>query len=246
MPATATWRAALCLAAILMATGGCRQAVLPQDGLRSGLAQADVIKLVGRKPERVERFVLKERPGEPYSVVEYYLARTKTAPEVRYWFLFDRGGLVGYGRGGSQAARGLAYDLYYQWLADHKIISRAEAEQGYLKQLKVLYGGSFNPLAAEYVMQRAQTMSLVDARKLPLAEAEAEILKAFSARLGAGQRAAIFSGTRGEIGRYATLSRIGLDVRRAATIDRRGAAAPSRLVSCDRLRAEGASNVRCF
>jgi len=88
--------------------------------LRSGLTEAAVIELVGRKPEHTERFKLKGRPDERYTVLEYYLAQTKTSPELRYWFLFDRSGLIGYGRGGERVARGLAYDLYCHWLAAYE------------------------------------------------------------------------------------------------------------------------------
>jgi len=50
------------------------------------------------------------------------LAQTKTSPELRYWFLFDCSGLFDNSRGGEQVARGLAYDLYYQWLADYEAV----------------------------------------------------------------------------------------------------------------------------
>jgi hypothetical protein len=246
MSVSAFWRVALGLAAILFVTTGCQQAVLPQRQLRSGLSEAAVIKLVGRKPERIERFSLRQRPGERYAVVEYYLAQTKTSPELRYWFLFDRSGLVGYGRGGSRAARGLAYDLFHHWLADHKVMPRAAAERAYLKQLQGLYGKALNPLVVEYSTLRAKTMAQVDAGKLPLDKAEAAVRKAFSARLGTGQRAAIFGGANGEVDRYATMMRIGLDVSQASTVGRRGAAAPRQLVTCERLRTGGARRLRCY
>lgn len=220
--------------------------MLPQGELRSGLKEAAVVELVGRKPERTERFALRGRPGERYTVLEYYLAQTKTSPELRYWFLFDRTGLVGYGRGGSRVARGLAYDLYYQWLADHHLMPRAEAERAYLKQLAMLYGSSLNPFVVEYGELRAETMALVDAKKLPLGKAEAAIRKGFSSRLGTAQRAAVYGRSAGQIDRYATMTRIGLDVSQASTIGRRGEVGARPLISCGRLRAEGASRLRCY
>jgi len=220
--------------------------VLPQGELRSGLTEAAVVELVGRKPERMERFTLRGRPGERYSVLEYYLAQTKTSPELRYWFLFDRSGLVGYGRGGSRVARGLAYDLYYHWLADHHLMPRAEAERAYLKQLAMLYGSALNPFVTEYGEIRAETMALVDAKKLPLAKAEAAIRKGFSSRLGTAQRTAIYGRSTGPIDRYTTMTRMGLDVSQASTIGRRGDAGARPLISCGRLRAEGARGLRCY
>jgi hypothetical protein len=246
MPTAVFWRAMACFVLCLFVATGCQQSVLPQGDLRSGLKEAAVIKLVGRKPESRESFALRGRPDERYTVLEYYLAQTKTSPERRYWFLFDRSGLVGYGRGGSRAARGLAYDLYYQWLADHALMPRAEAERVYLKQLQALYGGDLNPFVVEYSGVRAKTMALVDAKKLQLAKAEAVIRKDFSGRLGAAQRDAIYGRITGEIDRYTTMTRIGLDVSRAATISAGGSDSRSPLVSCKRLRAGGARRLRCY
>lgn len=252
MPAVAPRRAiarlvpcfALC---VLLVATGCQQTVLPQNELRSGLREAAVIELVGRKPERTLRFTLRGRPDERYVVLEYYLAQTKTSPELRYWFLFDRSGLVGYGRGGSRVARGLAYDLYYHWLADHDLMPRAEAERLYLHQLQALYGTSLNPFVVEYSEVRAKIMALVDAKKLPLAKAEALIRKDFSGRLGTAQRNAVYGQvTGGTIDRYATMARIGLNVSQAATISGRGATGLRPLVSCERLRSEGAKGLRCY
>jgi hypothetical protein len=247
MLSTAFARALVCLALSVFAAAGCQQAVLPQSDLRSGLTEAAVVELVGRKPERTERFKLKGRPDERYTVLEYYLAQTKTSPELRYWFLFDRSGLVGYGRGGSRVARGLAYDLFYQWLADHDLMPRAEAERMYLKQLQALYGKTLNPMVAEYSGIRAKTMALVDAKKVPLAKAEAMIRVDFSRGLGEAQRIAVYGQNAAEeVGRYSTMTRIGLDVSQAATISGRGAAGLRPLVSCERLRSEGAKGLRCF
>lgn len=247
MRVAAPWRGWTCLILCMFATLGCQQAVLPQGELRSGLTEAAVVELVGRKPERTQRFTLRGRPDERYVVLEYYLAQTKTSPELRYWFLFDRGGLVGYGRGSSRVARGLAYDLYYHWLADHDLMPRADAERAYLKQLQGLYGDALNPLVIEYAEIRAKVMDLVDAKKVPLAKAEGEIRKDFSARLGTAQRTAVYGrDVDGSTDRYATMTRIGLDVSRAATISGHGAAALRPLVSCERLRREGAPTLRCY
>jgi hypothetical protein len=247
MPAAVLWRAMACLAFGLFVATGCQQSMLPQEGLRSGLTEAAVIELVGRKPERTERFALRGRPDERYTVLEYYLAQTKTSPELRYWFLFERSGLVGYGRGGSRVARGLAYDLYYHWLADHDLMPRAEAERMYLKQLQALYGAALNPLVAEYAGVRAKTMALVDAKKLPLAKAEAVIRRDFADGMGAAQRTAVYGqDLDAAIDRYTTMTRIGLDVSQAATISGRGAAALRPLVSCERLRSAGAPRLRCY
>jgi hypothetical protein len=246
MAATAPWRAGACLFLFLFVATGCQQAVLPQRELRSGLTEAAVIELVGRKPERIDRFTLRGRPDEKYAVLEYYLARTKTSPELRYWFLFDRSGLVGYGRGGSRVARGLAYDLYYHWLADHDVMPRAAAERAYLKQLQELYGASLNPFVVEYSQIRAKIMTLVDTKKLPLSKAEGAIRKDFSRRLGGIQRSAIYGRSAGEIDRYTTMTLIGLDVSQASTVAGRGSADQRPLVSCERLRAEGADRLRCY
>jgi len=246
MPTAVLWRALACLVLCLFVATGCQQSVLPQGELRSGLTEAAVIKLVGRKPEHTERFTLRGRPDERYTVLEYYLAQTKTSPERRYWFLFDRSGLIGYGRGGNRVARGLAYDLFYHWLADHALMPRAEAERMYLKQLQALYGTALNPLVAEYATIRAKAMAQVDAKKLPLAKAEAMIRKEFAGGLGAAQRDAIYGGVAGEIDRYTTMTKIGLDVSRAATISDGGTAGRSPLVSCKRLRTGGAKRLRCY
>jgi len=112
MPGSAPWRAIVGTVLVVWALAACQQTVLPQGELRSGLTEASVVELVGRKPERIERFTLRGRPDERYTVLQYYLAQTKTSPELRYWLLFDRSGLFGYGRGGEQVAHGLAYDLY--------------------------------------------------------------------------------------------------------------------------------------
>lgn len=246
MPRFAPWRAVACLVLVLWALAGCKQAVLPQGELRSGLTETAVVELVGRKPERTRRFRLRGGPGERYTVLEYYLAQTKTSPELRYWFLFDRSGLIGYGRGGGRAARGLAYDLYYHWLADHKLMPRATAERAYLKQLQALYGAELNPFVVEYSGIRARIMASVDAKAMPLAKAEAAIRKDFSGRLGTAQRTAVYGGVEGEIDRYTTMTRIGLDASRATTVSSGKPTGLSPLVSCDRLRAEGARTLRCF
>jgi hypothetical protein len=246
MPGSVPGRALACLALLMFVAAGCQQTVLPQKELRSGLTETAVVELVGRKPEHSERFALRGRPDERYTVLEYYLAQTKTSPELRYWFLFDRTGLIGYGRGSGRVARGLAYDLYYHWLADHKLMPRAEAERAYLKQLQTLYGADLNPFVVEYAGVRARTMALVDAKKLPLAKAEAAIRKDFSGRLGTAQRTAVYGRIEGEIDRYTTMARIGLDVSRAATISSGGPTGLRPLVSCDRLRAEGATGLRCY
>ena len=232
------WRFGLALAGAFLIVG-CQQSVLPEKKLRTGLSEKAVVKLVGRKPEGVQRFVLPERRDEKYAVLEYYLAPTREAPEVRHWFLFDRSGLIGYGRGGSRAARGLAYDLFYHWLAEHKLMPRMAAEKAYLKRIKGLYGASLNPLIVEYSVIRAKVMTKVDANKLSTAKAEAMIRAEFAARLGSGQRVAVFGGTKGALDRYGTMMRIGLDVSQAATIGRPGAAAPNKLIDCRRLQSEG-------
>jgi hypothetical protein len=205
-----------------------------------------VVKLVGRKPERMERFTLRGRPDERYTVLEYYLAQTKTSPELRYWFLFDRSGLIGYGRGGNRVARGLAYDLFYHWLADHALMPRAEAERAYLKQLQDLYGEALNPLIVEYSKIRAKVMALVDTKKLPLSKAEAAIRKDFAAGLGSTQLKAVYGGTSEQISRFATITRIGVDVSQASTVGRHSVVASPLMVTCDRLRAEGALRLQCF
>lgn len=246
MPGSAPWRAVVGAVLVVWALAGCQQTVLPQGDLRSGLTETSVVELVGRKPERIERFTLRGRPDERYTVLEYYLAQTKTSPELRYWFLFDRSGLIGYGRGGERVARGLAYDLYYHWLADHKLMPRAEAERAYLKRLRTLYGGDLNPFVVDYAEVRARIMALVDAKKLPLTKAEAMIRNDFSKRLGTAQRTAVYGGIEGKIDRYTTMTRIGLDVSRASTISSGGPKGLRPLVSCDRLRAEGGRTVRCY
>ena len=190
--------------------------------------------------------MLPERRDEKYTVLEYYLAPTQKAPEVRHWFLFDRSGLIGYGRGGSRAARGLAYDLFFHWLAEHKLMPRAAAEKGYLKRITGLYGASLNPLIVEYSAIRTKVMAKVDANKVSALKAEAMIRTEFSGRLGSGQRAAVFGGANGVLDRYGTMMRIGLDVSQAATIGRPGVVAPSRLVDCRRLQSEGGRRARCY
>jgi len=249
MRVAARWRAGACLVFFTLAVMGCQPAVLPQGDLRSGLTEASVVELVGRKPEHIERFALRGRPDERYTVLEYYLAQTKTSPELRYWFLFDRSGLIGYGRGGSRVARGLAYDLYYHWLADHDLMPRAEAERAYLKQLQDLYGAELNPVVVEYAEIRAKVMALVDTKKLPLSKAEAAIRRDFSAQLGTAQRIEVFGRdgvNTGMVDRYTTMARIGMNISRASTISGRGAAALRPLVSCEQLRSAGAPGLRCY
>jgi len=246
MTAAAPWRACACLALLLFAAMGCQQAVLPQAELRAGLSEEAVINIVGRKPESVEQFTLKERPGERYAVLEYHLAQTRASPERRHWFLFDRTGLIGYGRGGHRAARSLAYDLFYQWMADHQLMLRAEAEQAYLQQLRAIYGNLINPLVAEYVGIRAMVMARVDDKKLSLAQAEAVIRSAFADRLGSTQRAAIYGGIAAPMGRYATLIRIGLDVGQSSTIAGKNTVKQPGMVMCRQIRATEAARLRCF
>jgi hypothetical protein len=144
-------------------------------------------------------------------------------------------------------ARGLAYDLFYHWLADHALMPRAEAERLYLKQIQALYGTDLNPLVVEYSGIRAKAMAQVDAKKLPLAKAEAMIRKEFAGGLGTAQRIAVYGhDANAAIDRYTTMTRIGLDVSQAATISGGGASGLRPLVSCERLRSEGAEGLRCY
>jgi len=238
-------RAGLAIAAAFILVS-CQQAVLPKKKLRTGLTETEVVKLVGRKPEKVERFVLPERRDQSYTVVEYYLAPTEKSPEVRHWFLFDGSGLIGYGRGGSLAARGLAYDLFYHWLAGHGLMARVPAEQAYLKRLQSLYGAKLNPLIVEYANLRAKTMGKVDAKAMSAKQAEELIRTEFSNRLGSAQRTAVFGDMDGILDRYGTMTRIGLDISQAATRGRPGAAAQNRLVDCPQIQAESARRLRCY
>ncbi len=230
--------------AIGLLLSACAQTTLPTDGIRSGLKKDQLVKLVGRKPSKSTVFTLQERAGTRYEAVEYYLAKSKNSPELKYWFLFGQQGLIGYGRGGAANARSLAYDSYFAWLAANALMPREEAERRLLARLERLYGSNLNPLVGVYFKARIAVMAKVDKKELSAEKAEAAIQKRFVARLGAGQYAAVYGGSRGVIDRYATLSRIGLDLRWSGSVNRPGAG--KAMVTCGQLRSAGAGSVRCF
>ena len=235
---------ALHLAAAGLLLASCAQTTLPAKAIRSGLEKEQLIELVGRKPSKSTVFTLQGRAGASYEALEYYLAKAKNSPELKYWFLFGRQGLIGYGRGSAVNARSLANDSYYSWLADHQVMPRAEAERRLLASLSRLYGKHLNPLVGAYFKERIAVMTAVDQKKLAAGMAEAAIQKRFSGRLGAGQYAAVYGGSRGIVDRYSTLSRIGLDLRWSGSVNRPGAG--KALVTCRQLRLAGAGRVRCF
>ena len=152
--------------------------------------------------------------------------------------------MIGYGRGSAANARSLAYDSYFAWLAAHGLMPRAEAERRLLARLERLYGMHLNPLVGAYFEERIAIMATVDKMKVAADKAEAAIQKRFVSRLGAGQYAAVYGGSRGVVDRYSTLSRIGLDLRWSGSVNRPGAG--NALVTCRQLRSAGAGSVRCF
>ena len=222
----------------------CASKPLPAKDLRSGLKKDQLVQLVGRKPSKSTVFTLQGQAGATYEAVEYYLAKGKKSPELKYWFLFGAQGLIGYGRGSAANARSLAYDSYFAWLAAHGLMPRGEAERRLLARLERLYAKHLNPLVGVYFKERIAVMAKVDKEKLSAEKAEATIQKRFASRLGARQYAAIYGGSRGVVDRYATLSRIGLDLRWSGSVNRPGAA--KTLVTCGQLRSAGAGPVRCF
>ena len=233
---------------LVLATGlvlsACAQTTLPSEGIRSGLKKEQLIKLVGRKPSMSTVFTLQGQGGATYEALEYYLAKGKKSPELKYWFLFGRQGLIGYGRGSAANAKSLAHDSYFAWLAAHGLMPRAEAERRLLGRLEGLYAKHLNPLVGAYFKERIAVMAKVDKKKLSAEKAEATIQKRFASRLGARQYAAVYGGTSGVVDRYATLSRIGLDLRWSGSVNRPGAG--KGLVTCGELRSAGAGPVRCF
>ena len=239
----------LALAALIGAfLAGCADRTpLPQEGIRAGLSGDQLIKLVGREPARQERFTLPDQPGAQYTVFEYYLTAGKNTPDELYWFLLaDRQGLIGYGSGGAENAKSLAYHSYFEWLANHDVLTRAKAEEQYLERLKTLFGARLNPIIADLFKVRIAVMAEVDTKKLAAKDAEAEIQKRFSKRLGSRQQAAIYGGRKDTLDRYTTLSRIGLDVSRSATLAGQAAGARPGLVSCAALQAAGGEKVACY
>lgn len=246
-------------AAASLILASCAQTTLPSEGIRSGLEKDQLVKLVGRKPSKSTVFTLqgqagqgqagqgqagRGRQGATYEALEYYLAKGKKSPELKYWFLFGRQGLIGYGRGGAANAKSLAYDSYFAWLAAHRLMPRAQAERRLLASLEGLYGKHLNPLVGAYFKERLAVMAAVDQNKLAAGKAEAAIQKRFAGRLGARQYAAVYGGSRGVVDRYSTLSRIGLDLRWSGSVNRPGAGRV--LVTCGQLRSAGAGSVRCF
>lgn len=220
---------------------------LPQQGIRAGLSGDELIKLVGREPTKQTRFELPDQPGAKYQVFEYYLAPAKNSPDEKYWFLFaDQQGLIGFGSGGEENAKSLAYHSYFDWLAGHGVLPRAKAEDEYFKRLKSLFGARLNPLVSDLFRIRIAVMADVDGKKLAPGEAEAEIHSRFSKRLGRQQYQAIYGKQVRPLDRYRALSRIGLDIRRSATLTRPTAASGSGFVSCAKLRAAGGRHVACF
>jgi len=222
----------------------CASTKLPAEGIRSGLKKEQLVKLVGRKPSNSTVFTLQGKGGATYETLEYYLAKSKKSPELKYWFLFGTQGLVGYGRGSAANARSLAYDSYFAWLAGHGLMPRAEAEKQLQARLRRLYGKNLNPLVGAYFKDRIVVMAKVDAKKVSLDKAEAAIQKRFASRLGTAQYTAVYGGSRGVVDRYSTLSRIGLDLRWSGSVNRPGAG--KGLVTCGQLRSAGAASVRCY
>ena len=233
----------LILATGLMASA-CASTTLPAKDIRSGLKKDQLIKLVGRNPAKSTVFTLQGQAGVTYEALEYYLAKGKKSPELKYWFLFGRQGLIGYGRGSAANARSLAFDTYFAWLATHGLLPRGEAERRLLARLERLYGKHLNPLVGAYFKERIAVMATVDKKKLAPDKAEAAIQKRFASRLGARQYAAVYGGSRGVVDRYSTLSRIGLDLRWSGSVNRPGVG--KALVTCRQLRSAGAGSVRCF
>ena len=238
----------LVLATALMLSA-CTQTTLPGEGIRSGLEKDQLVRLVGRKPSKSTVFTLQGRAGQgqagaTYEALEYYLAKSKKSPELKYWFLFGQQGLIGYGRGSAANARSLAYDSYFAWLTVHGLMPRAEAERRLLARLERLYGMHLNPLVGAYFKERIAVMATVDKKKIAADKAEATIQKRFASRLGDKQYAAVYGGSRGVVDRYSTLSRIGLDLRWSGSVNRPGAG--KALVTCGQLRSAGAGSVRCF
>ncbi len=235
----------LSILAIVLALTGCGGTRLPDQGLRSGLTIAELGELVGRRATRKTNFTLAGQSDTKYTVLEYYLAPAKTSPELRYWFLFGARGLIGYGSGGANDAKSLAYDTYFGWLADHDVMPRAEAERRLLDRLTDLYKERLNPLLASYFRIRIAVMEKVDRNELQAAKAEDAIRREFGNRLGTRQHALVYGREAGNVDRYTTLSRIGMDVRWSASVRRPGAAAGNPLISCRRPRAAGGAGVRC-
>lgn len=233
---------------LVLATGfilsACASTTLPAEGIRSGLKKEQLVELVGRKPSKSTVFTLQGQAGATYEALEYYLAKGKKSPELKYWFLFGQHGLIGYGRGSAANARSLAYDSYFAWLAAHGLMPRVEAERRLLANLERLYGKHLNPLVGVYFKERIAVMAKVDQNKVAAGTAEAAIQKRFAGRLGTGQYGAVYGGSRGIVDRYSTLSRIGLDLRWSGSVNRPGAARV--LVTCGQLRSAGAGSVRCF
>lgn len=231
--------------ALALALTACSRVPLPDSDIRSGLKQAELVKLIGREPAVTTDFALLEQPEVKYRVLEYYLSPTTRSPEYRYWFLFGAGGLIGYGRGDVDSAKSLAYDTYFDWLAGHGLLKRAEAEQRMLDRLTALYGDQLNPLVAEYFKIRIEIMTRVDMMTLEAKDAEATIRREFARRLGGAQLASVYGASAADADRYTTLTRIGLDVRQSGIVSKPTAGGGG-IVSCGQLRSAGASEVRCF
>lgn len=227
---------------------GCAERTpLPQQGIRAGLNGDQLIKLVGRDPTKQSRFELPDQPGARYLVFEYYLAPRKNAPDEKYWFLFaDQQGLIGYGSGGEENAKSLAYHSYFEWLAEHDVLPRAKAEAQYLKRLQTLFGARLNPLVTDLFAIRIAVMTEVDGKKLDAKKAESVIHGRFAKRLGRRQYRAIYGNQKTPFDRYVALSRIGLDVNRSATLTAPAASAKNGIVSCAELRAVGGGRIRCY